>query len=92
MKTLLFLLVASFPLATLAAPTVNLVDISKPGVPGKTFAASTSMPASMTTVCAAIQDFAAYPQFMPNVDKIRVQAPPPSNTRCTPTRGRCRWA
>lgn len=72
MKTLLFVLAACCPLATLAAPSVNLVDISKPGVPGKTFAASTSMPASLTTVCATIQDFAAYPQFMPNVDKIKV--------------------
>ena len=72
MKTLLFVLAACCPLATLAAPSVNLVDISKPGVPGKTFAASTSMPASVATVCAAIQDFAAYPQFMPNVDKIKV--------------------
>ena len=76
MKTLLFLLAACCPLAsfsaTAAAPAVNLVDISKPGVPGKTFAASTSVPASVATVCAAIQDFAGYPQFMPNVDKIRV--------------------
>ena len=75
MKTLLFALAACGPLASFsatAASSVNLVDISKPGVPGKTFAASTSMPASVATVCAAIQDFAAYPQFMPNVDKIKV--------------------
>ncbi|PLY39901.1 hypothetical protein CSZ94_23805 [Janthinobacterium sp. ROICE36] len=26
----------------------------------------------LATVCAAIQDFAGYPQFMPNVDKIKV--------------------
>ena len=72
MKTILIALAACAPLIALAAPDVNLVDISKPGVPGKTFAASTSMPASVATVCAAIQDFAAYPQFMPNVDKIKV--------------------
>ena len=75
MKTLLFALAACGPLASFsatAASSVNLVDISKPGVPGKTFAASTSMPASVATVCAAIQDFAGYPQFMPNVDKIKV--------------------
>ncbi|MGK5024939.1 SRPBCC family protein [Janthinobacterium sp. RB2R34] len=72
MKTLLLLLAACCPLASLAAPAVNLVDISKPGAPGKTFAASTTVPASVATVCAAIQDFAGYPQFMPNVDKIKV--------------------
>ena len=72
MKTILLSLAACAPLIALAAPTVNLVDISKSGVPGKTFAASTSMPASVANVCAAIQDFAAYPQFMPNVDKITV--------------------
>ena len=72
MKTILIAIAACAPLIALAAPSVNLVDISKPGVPGKTFAASTSMPASLSSVCAAIQDFAAYPQFMPNVDKIKV--------------------
>ncbi|OBV37222.1 SRPBCC family protein [Janthinobacterium psychrotolerans] len=77
MKTLLFVLAACGPLAAFtataaAAVSVNLVDVSKPGVPGKAFAASTSMPASVAAVCAAIQDFAGYPQFMPNVDKIKV--------------------
>ncbi|SFY10680.1 Polyketide cyclase / dehydrase and lipid transport [Janthinobacterium lividum] len=78
MKTLLFALAACYacyPLATLAAaPALEVRDVSKAGMPGKTFAAATSMPASVATVCAAIQDFAAYPQFMPNVDKIKVSA------------------
>ena len=78
MKTLLFALAACcacYPLATLAAaPALEVRDVSKAGMPGKTFAATTSMPASVATVCAAIQDFAAYPQFMPNVDKIKVTA------------------
>ncbi len=55
-------------------PALDLRDVSKAGMPGKTFAATTSMPASVATVCAAIQDFAGYPQFMPNVDKIKVTA------------------
>ena len=78
MKTLLFALAvcsACYPLATVsAAPALEVRDVSKAGMPGKTFAAATSMPASVATVCAAIQDFAAYPQFMPNVDKIKVTA------------------
>ncbi|MBE3026426.1 SRPBCC family protein [Janthinobacterium sp. GW458P] len=75
MKTWLFALAAGYPLATLAAtPALDLRDVSKAGMPGKTFVATTSMPASVATVCAAIQDFAGYPQFMPNVDKIKVAA------------------
>lgn len=72
MKIILIALAACAPLIALAAPDVAVVDVSRPGMPGKTFAASTSMPASVATVCATIQDFAAYPQFMPNVDKIAV--------------------
>ena len=72
MKRIVIMLAAIWPLATLAATDVALADISKPGVPGKTFAASTTMAASVATVCATIQDFAGYPQFMPNVDKITV--------------------
>lgn len=78
MKTRLLALAASLALsapvtATAAAATeVQLTDISKQGMPGKTFAASTSMPASVATLCAAIQDYASYPQFMPNVDKVKV--------------------
>lgn len=71
MKIAVLALVLCTPLIASAAE-VALVDISKPGVPGKTFSASTSMPASMASVCAAIQDYAAYPQFMPNVDKVKV--------------------
>ncbi len=76
MKTWLFALAACsacYPLATLAAkPALDLRDVSKAGMPGKAFATTTSMPASVATVCAAIQDFAGYPQFMPNVDKVKV--------------------
>lgn len=75
MKTRLLALAASLALSaatTATAAEVQLTDISKPGVPGKTFAASTSMPASVATLCAAIQDYASYPQFMPNVDKVKV--------------------
>lgn len=78
MKTWLFALAACsacYPLATLAAkPALDLRDVSKAGMPGKAFATTTSMPASVATVCAAIQDFAGYPQFMPNVDKVKVTA------------------
>ncbi len=72
MKRLLIAVAACAPLFALAAADVALQDISKPGMPGKTFAASTTMAASVATVCATIQDFAGYPQFMPNVDKITV--------------------
>jgi hypothetical protein len=73
MKTILLSLALACPLAVLAAPPgLDLQDVSKPGVPGKTFAAGTTMAASVATLCAAIQDFADYPNFMPNVDRIKV--------------------
>lgn len=72
MKKLLIAVAACAPLFAMAASDVAVVDISKSGVPGKTFAASTTVAASVATVCAAIQDFAGYPQFMPNVDKVAV--------------------
>ncbi|MFC3375790.1 SRPBCC family protein [Rugamonas sp. CCM 8940] len=61
-------------LGPLAANKVALLDVSKSGVPGKTFAAGTVIAAPLATLCAAIQDFADYPNFMPNVDKVKVGA------------------
>lgn len=72
MKTILLAVAACAPLLAAAASEINLLDVSKPGASGKTFVASTSIAASVGTLCASIQDFAGYPQFMPNVDKITV--------------------
>jgi hypothetical protein len=61
-------------LGPLAANKVALQDVSQSGVAGKTFAAGTVIAAPLATLCAAIQDYADYPSFMPNVDKVTVSA------------------
>ncbi len=62
----------SADLSKLSEATVALQDVSQPGKPGKSFAAGTVIHAPLATVCAAIQDFAGYPGFMPNVDRVKV--------------------
>lgn len=56
----------------LSESAVTLVDISKPGSPGKSFAAGTLVGAPVPALCAIIQDYPAYPSFMPNTATTRV--------------------
>lgn len=59
-------------IAKLTETEVALADVSKAGQPGKSFMAATIINAPLPTLCAMIQDYAAYPSFMPNVDKVAV--------------------
>jgi hypothetical protein len=59
-------------IAKLSGTEVALADVSKAGQPGKSFMAATIIDAPLPTLCAMIQDYAAYPSFMPNVDKVAV--------------------
>jgi len=57
---------------TLSDDKVAMVDISKAGRPGKTFVAGTIINAPLPDVCAVLQDYAAYPAFMPNTESVKV--------------------
>ena len=76
-------LLAALPLCALAAPQgldmnkvsethIEMADVSRAGVAGKSFAAATIIDAPLPKICAVIQDFAAYPRFMPNTESARV--------------------
>ncbi|HEX7641799.1 MAG TPA: hypothetical protein VF472_06235 [Burkholderiaceae bacterium] len=62
--------------STAAAPVsetqVNVADVSKAGVPGKSYIAETSIAAPVPKLCGIITDYAAYPGFMPNTDQAKV--------------------
>ncbi|UOD33125.1 hypothetical protein INH39_16665 [Massilia violaceinigra] len=58
--------------AKLTETEVALADVSRAGQPGKAFMAATIINAQVPKLCAMIQDYAAYPSFMPNVDKVAV--------------------
>ena len=56
----------------LSDSAVTMVELSKPGSPGKTFAAGTIINAPMQEVCALLQNYGAYPGFMPNTESAKV--------------------
>ncbi|HEY0065406.1 MAG TPA: hypothetical protein VGC21_25035 [Telluria sp.] len=56
----------------LSDSSVTLVDLSKRGSPGKTFAAGTIINAPMQDVCTLLQNYSAYPGFMPNTTSAKV--------------------
>lgn len=51
---------------------VDMVDISKPNRPGKSFQAATLINAPIQKLCSTIQDYPDYPSFMPNVGNANV--------------------
>lgn len=51
---------------------VTITDFSNPSSPGRTFAASTVIDAPLQKLCAIIQDYPSYPNFMPNTDTTKV--------------------
>lgn len=55
---------------------VQLLDQSKPGSTGKTFAAGTILNAPLSKVCATIQAYEDYPGFMPNTAGVKVVRQP----------------
>lgn len=56
----------------LSDSAVTMVEVSKPASPGKTFAAGTIINAPLQDVCALLQNYAAYPSFMPNTESAKV--------------------
>ena len=78
------LLAGAAPLAAAAASgidttrltesQVTMVDVSRPGAPGKAFAAGTIIAAPLARICATLQDYASYPGFMPNTESAKVTA------------------
>ena len=60
--------------ATLTESEVTLREVKQPGGAGKAFIAGTVIKAPMARLCAIVQDYAAYPGFMPSVSKT-VTAP-----------------
>ncbi|WP_229413305.1 SRPBCC family protein [Massilia violaceinigra] len=63
---------AGIDTAKLTETAVAIADVSKAGQPGKAFMAATIINAPVPKLCAMIQDYAAYPNFMPNVEKVAV--------------------
>jgi ribosome-associated toxin RatA of RatAB toxin-antitoxin module len=51
---------------------VTITDFSNRSSPGRTFAANTVIDAPLQKLCAIIQDYAGYSQFMPNTDNAKV--------------------
>jgi hypothetical protein len=62
----------SIDVRKLSETGVTLVETSKEGSPGKSFAAGTIINAPLETLCAAVQDYASYPSFMPNTESTTV--------------------
>lgn len=67
---------ASIDPQTLTA-AVTMHEVSQPGRPGKAFAAGTLIDAPLATVCTLIQDYPAYPRFMPNTSSTVVSSSGP---------------
>ncbi len=56
----------------LSDTAVTMVELTKPGSPGKTFAAGTIINAPLADVCTLLQNYSAYPTFMPNTESAKV--------------------
>lgn len=67
---------ASAQAADSVEEAVNLQDISQSNQAGKSFLANATLNAPMAKVCSTIQDYANYPQFMPNTAKTVVKLLP----------------
>ncbi len=64
---------------TLSDTRVTLVDTSQAGSPGKSFVAGTLIAAPVDTLCAILQDYAAYPRFMPNTESVKISQTGPGH-------------
>jgi Polyketide cyclase / dehydrase and lipid transport len=51
---------------------VNVADVSKTGATGKSYVAETIIAAPVSKLCGIVNDYAAYPSFMPNTAEARV--------------------
>jgi ribosome-associated toxin RatA of RatAB toxin-antitoxin module len=57
---------------------VTLVETTKEGSAGKSFAAGTIMSVPMDTLCTLVQDYESYPSFMPNTESAKVAMATPT--------------
>ena len=62
----------------LSDSAVALADVSQPGSAGKSFIAATIINAPVQELCTLIQNYEAYPGFMPNTQSTKVSQHGPS--------------
>lgn len=58
--------------ATLSESKVSLAEVTKQGSAGKSFIAGTLIAAPVSQLCALLQDYEAYPSFMPNTTSTKL--------------------
>lgn len=58
--------------ARLSEAKVTLAETSSAGMPGKSFTAGTIIAAPVAALCALLQDYDAYPAYMPNTESVKV--------------------
>lgn len=59
-------------MGALSESKVALVEVTKTGSPGKAFVAATLIGAPVHALCTLLQDYEAYPAFMPTTTSTRV--------------------
>ena len=64
----------------LSESAVTVVETTKPGSPAKSFVAGTIINAPVEKLCALIQDYPDYPNFMPNTESTKVAMSKPGHT------------
>lgn len=64
----------AFTAAQLSETRVAMKDVSRAGAAGKAFVAGTIINATPAKICAALQDYASYPDYMPNTESTRVSS------------------
>lgn len=70
----------SIDLRKLSEASVTLVETTKAGSAGKSFVAGTIIHAPVDALCAAVQDYAGYPGFMPNTESTIVAMATPTQS------------
>lgn len=63
---------AAIDMSRVSEAQVTMVDVSRPNTPGKSFDAATIIAAPLSKICATLQDYSAYPAFMPNTQSAKV--------------------
>jgi len=56
----------------LSEERVDVAEVVRPAQPGKTYDAVTIIDAPVAKLCAIVQDYAAYPSFMPNTANTQI--------------------
>jgi len=56
----------------LSEERVDVAEVLRPALPGKTYDAVTIIDAPVARLCAIVQDYAAYPAFMPNTANTQI--------------------